>query len=292
MNIKGLKVFSAVIETGSFSGAALKLHCVQPNITAHINKLEKQFGVRLLVRSPGGITLTAEGDKLKKYAYKILHLMQAASDELSIDDQPSRSLDIGILQTVNQHNLIDCINHYNKATKQSLSVKTMPLDRLKSELIAGNIDCGLMNDELIHPSIYNVPLWKENAVICYNSQLFSPITPRKNAPINLISYPKGCYYRDIGENFLQSNDIKYTVIDFDNLDNIFQAVHHGLGYAILPESYIRRMSREHIHLQDMYDADSSVQIWFSCQDRYLDHFKELNLLHEILVKNSTSKYQH
>jgi DNA-binding transcriptional LysR family regulator len=293
MNIKGLKVFSAIIETGSFSGAALKLNCVQPNITAHINKLETQFGVRLLIRSSGGITLTAEGVKLKKYAYKILHLMQAATDELSIDDLTSCSLDIGILQTINQHNLIDCINHHNKITKQSVSVKTMSLDRVKSELIAGNIDCGLMNEELVHPSIYNTPLWKENAVICYNDRLFPPIALQKNtsksAPINLISYPKGCYYRAIGESLLKSHDIKYTVIDFDNLENIFQAVHHGLGYAILPESYVRRMSRDHISFQEIYDSDSSVQIWFSCQNRYLYNFKELNLLHDILVKNSMTQ---
>lgn len=288
MNIKGLQVFSAIIETGSFSGAALKLHCVQPNITAHINKLEKQFGVRLLIRSSGGIQLTAEGDKLKKYAYKILNLMQAASDELTVDDLTSCSLDIGILQTVNQHNLIDCINQFNKSTRQSLSVKTMSLDRLKTELIAGNIDCGLMNEELVHPSIYNVPLWKENAVICYNGRLFSPVATHNGAPVNLVSYPKGCRYREIGENFLRSHDIRYTVIEFDNIDNIFQAVHHGLGYAILPESYVLRMSRGNISFHDIYDDDSMVQIWFSCQSRYLGHFKELNLLHDILLKNSVS----
>ena len=77
MDIKGLKVFNAVIETGSFSGAAQKLHCVQPNITSHINKLESLLGVRLLVRSPKGICLTAEGVKLKKYSDQILDLVDA-----------------------------------------------------------------------------------------------------------------------------------------------------------------------------------------------------------------------
>ncbi|ENU84122.1 MULTISPECIES: LysR family transcriptional regulator [Acinetobacter] len=290
MDIKGLKVFNAVIETGSFSGAAQKLHCVQPNITSHINKLESLLGVRLLVRSPKGICLTAEGVKLKKYSDQILDLVDAASDDLSSDNNTLQScpLDIGILQTVNQRNLIDCIQHLNNKTKQPLSIKTMSLNHLKSELIAGNIDCGLINEELIHPCIYNIPLWKETAVLCYNNKLFPPLT-QYSKEINLIAYPKGCYYRQIGEKILLNQNINFTTIDFDNIDNIYQAVLNGLGYAVLPHSYIERMNNDLITLQEIHDTDSSVQIWFSCQNRYLYNFKELYLLHDILIHNVSAR---
>jgi DNA-binding transcriptional LysR family regulator len=41
MQLKSLRIFEAVCETGSFGAAAQQLHTVQSNVTAHIKKLEE-----------------------------------------------------------------------------------------------------------------------------------------------------------------------------------------------------------------------------------------------------------
>ena len=40
MQLKSLRMFEAVCDSGSFGAAAQQLHTVQSNVTAHINMLE------------------------------------------------------------------------------------------------------------------------------------------------------------------------------------------------------------------------------------------------------------
>lgn len=56
-----LQSFSAVIETGSLSGAARKLGQSQPTIGRHVKQLELALGVDLFTRAPRGLVPTVAG---------------------------------------------------------------------------------------------------------------------------------------------------------------------------------------------------------------------------------------
>ena len=56
-----LQSFSAVVETGSLSGAARKLGQSQPTIGRHVKVLEAALGVGLFTRAPRGLVPTAAG---------------------------------------------------------------------------------------------------------------------------------------------------------------------------------------------------------------------------------------
>ena len=58
MQLKSLRLFMAVAETGSFVAAAKRLHTVQSNVTTHIKKLEEELGVQLFHRA-GRVALQA-----------------------------------------------------------------------------------------------------------------------------------------------------------------------------------------------------------------------------------------
>ena len=51
MQLKSLRMFEAVCDSGSFGAAAQQLHTVQSNVTAHIKKLEEEVGAQLLSRA-------------------------------------------------------------------------------------------------------------------------------------------------------------------------------------------------------------------------------------------------
>ena len=65
------KVFYAVAEYESFSKAAEKLHITQPTLSRQIADLEEELGVTLLTRTTRTITLTEEGEFLRKRAEEI-----------------------------------------------------------------------------------------------------------------------------------------------------------------------------------------------------------------------------
>lgn len=80
------RVFLAVAETGSMSGAAKRLGVKQPTVSRRLQFLEGELGTALFHRSVGGAHLTAAGEKLVPSAKKMaewaaeLERTAAASD--------------------------------------------------------------------------------------------------------------------------------------------------------------------------------------------------------------------
>ncbi len=72
MQIKSLRIFDAVASTGSFGAAAQRLHTVQSNVTAHIQKLEDELQVQLIERSSSPVHLTPAGHTLLPHAQRLL----------------------------------------------------------------------------------------------------------------------------------------------------------------------------------------------------------------------------
>jgi DNA-binding transcriptional LysR family regulator len=59
-----VRIFLAVAEAGSVSGAARQLKLGQPTISRRLAEMEEAIGARLFARSVGGATLTPAGDRL------------------------------------------------------------------------------------------------------------------------------------------------------------------------------------------------------------------------------------
>src|SRR5262247_439701 len=66
-----LKLFLAVVETGSFSGAAKRLRLGQPTISRRLAELEYGLGYKLFERTASGATPTAAAARLLEPARKM-----------------------------------------------------------------------------------------------------------------------------------------------------------------------------------------------------------------------------
>lgn len=83
MEHRQLERFLAVIDHGSLVAAARHLHLTQQALSASLANLERDLGVRLFNRSPGGITQpTAHGAALVRHARAQLAGAQRARQEL------------------------------------------------------------------------------------------------------------------------------------------------------------------------------------------------------------------
>ena len=72
MDLRQLRYFSKVVESGSFSKAANQLHVAQPALSQHVRHMEDELGVRLLHRGAQGVKPTEAGDRLLRHAKRIL----------------------------------------------------------------------------------------------------------------------------------------------------------------------------------------------------------------------------
>ena len=69
VELRVLRYFVAVADAGSVTAGSAASHVSQPAVSRQLRALERELGVELLVRSEGGVRLTAAGAELLVLAY-------------------------------------------------------------------------------------------------------------------------------------------------------------------------------------------------------------------------------
>ncbi|MER7752652.1 LysR family transcriptional regulator [Kitasatospora sp. NPDC097643] len=77
MEMHQLRYLAAVVDEGSFTAAAARLHVSQSGISTQVAKLERELGQRLLDRSNRRIRLTPAGEAILPLAKDALHTLEA-----------------------------------------------------------------------------------------------------------------------------------------------------------------------------------------------------------------------
>lgn len=75
-----LQTFMRVVETGSFSAAAVDLSLTQPAVSRQVSALEAHLNTRLLHRTTTALSLTAEGEHIIPAALKVIEAVEALSE--------------------------------------------------------------------------------------------------------------------------------------------------------------------------------------------------------------------
>ncbi len=81
MELRVLRYFLGVADTGSMTGAARALHVTQPTLSRQLQELEEELGQKLFVRGSHSVTLTPEGMLLRKRAEEILDMVRKTETE-------------------------------------------------------------------------------------------------------------------------------------------------------------------------------------------------------------------
>ena len=83
MEIRQLRAFVAIAESGTFTAGALRVHVTQAAISMQIRQLETEINARVFVRAPRHVILTEAGEHLLQRARHILREHDAALDEIA-----------------------------------------------------------------------------------------------------------------------------------------------------------------------------------------------------------------
>jgi len=78
-----MRVFAAVVDTGSFVAAADALRLSKPSVSRHVGELEARLGVRLLHRTTRRLSLTDEGEVFHARCQELLAGIDEAEAEIT-----------------------------------------------------------------------------------------------------------------------------------------------------------------------------------------------------------------
>ena len=79
MELEQLRVFAAVADEGSFTGAARRLYISHSTVSRTVTALEEELGVHLVERDNRFIALTKAGSVLREEAESLLDAAVAAA---------------------------------------------------------------------------------------------------------------------------------------------------------------------------------------------------------------------
>lgn len=83
MEIRQLRAFTAIAETGTFTAGAQRVHITQAAISMQIRQLEIELGAPIFIRAPRRVLLTEAGEALLERARRILREHDAAVAEIA-----------------------------------------------------------------------------------------------------------------------------------------------------------------------------------------------------------------
>ena len=119
MRFEQLRVFLAVLDTGSLASAGRLLHMSQPSVTASLNTLEQDLGQRLLDRAPGQrrpIAATEAGAIFADYARKALADYRSMLSAITFQgDRKPSPLRLGVTATPGSSLIPVLVDRFRKA---------------------------------------------------------------------------------------------------------------------------------------------------------------------------------
>ncbi|MFJ3367439.1 LysR substrate-binding domain-containing protein [Pseudomonas sp. NPDC086251] len=234
LDLELLKTFVCVVDEGSFTRAAERVHRTQSTVSQQVRKLEELVGNPLLLRDRTGqnISVTEHGELLIHYARRLLALSSEAVEALA-SDLDLEILRIGVPEDFDARRMAVILAGFNRARPEARleTISGMSTD-LKQKLATGAIDIALVKREPDSGPCWAA--WPEALVWVKGAGVDSA-----NGVLPLALFPQGCIYRQRAIRLLDVAQRPWRVaFGSHSLTGIQAAVASGLGVSVLPASAV------------------------------------------------------
>lgn len=252
MEVTPLRSLIAVARLKSVSEAARSLHLTQPAVSAHLRRLESEFGAKLVVRSGRGSALTPAGEFLVPYAERVIHGLEdlgAAAEDFR--GARGGSLAIGTTDVASVYVLPRVYRRFVHAHPAiDLSVVVEGTESLLDALSEDRIEllvASLGEEERGGLVFEAIATEKLVAILPTEHPLASRRRVRLDelAPSPLITFKSDSHTRRRISRRFAENGLSPTIgMEISSPEAIRKLVEVGLGYAFLSERSVRAAIRE------------------------------------------------
>ena len=143
MDIKQMLYFKTIVDEGTISKAAIKLHMAQPPLSMQLKSLEEELGTGLLIRGRRHVTLASAGRLFYRRACQMLALEELTLHEMK--NVSKETLRIGVTSSNSpllHENAV--INYIKDNPTLHLRIKEGTTREIIDNLLAHDIDIGFI----------------------------------------------------------------------------------------------------------------------------------------------------
>ncbi len=266
MDLRQLKYFVQIVESGSLAKASRQLYIAQPALSQHVAKLEAEVGKPLLIRTAKGVTPTENGAALHHHArFMLRQLDQALSIARQEPGTVHGMVSVGLAATTVCAVGVPFMRRIReKYPGIVLNVVEGMSGHLAQMMRLGQLDLAILFSRDAVPDLPAEPLVEEELFVMLpdDSDLVAPrrikLSCAETAELPLI-LPTGIHglRRRISAEFEQRNLTTRVVAEIDSLSLLMTCVRDGMGATIKPmaAALLEGKMRENWRTLAFSDAD-------------------------------------
>ena len=168
MNLRQLRQFVTLAETGNFHRAAEMLHMAQPPLSVSIRKLEEEMGEALFERRSTGVFLTTVGEAMQADArLTLFHAEQCRQAVMDARQGQGGLLRMGIIGSATYALLPELIPSLRERfPKIELELTEATSSEILDGLVSRRFDVGFVRYPVLHPAPFELlPMDRDDFVL-------------------------------------------------------------------------------------------------------------------------------
>lgn len=241
-----LDVFIEVVNSGSFSKAAVKMNMTQPAVSQYIKALESKIGTDLIERNNKNLKLNKAGQLVYNYGLEINNLytnMQSSIDELR--HTASGVIKIGASYTFGEYILPNVIAQMLKVYPDIKPEIIIDNTKNIGNLVEKNhIDIGIVEGTINNNILYKEYFSDDEMVVATSSKNHSLSINNLNKT-KWITRENGSGTKQMTDLVMKNLNIKpKSVLQFNSTKVIKETVKEGIGVSLFSLSTINKELNE------------------------------------------------
>lgn len=267
MDLRQLRYFAQIVESGSLSKASRCLFVAQPALSQQLAKLEDEVGKPLLHRSARGVTPTDNGLALYHHArFMLRQLDQALSIARQEAGEVRGMVSLGLPSTTLVALGLPLMRRvHEKYPGILLNVVEGMSGHIAQMMRLGQLDLAILFTNDVSTKLDAVPLLDEELFVLLpkDSKLVAAgqtsITVAEVAKLPLI-LPTGTHglRRRVVAEFERRDLTPHVVAEIDSLTLLMNCVYDGMGLTIKPMSALRHEGERGKHWRALSIADAKI----------------------------------
>ncbi len=241
MQIETLRVFCDLVESRSFSRAAVRNFITQSAVSQQVKNLESRFETQLLRRDGKSVTPTPAGRVLYERSRSILDSFEHMQLEMkSIGQDMAGSVRVATIYSVGLYEISVVVKTFLKIyPKVNLHVEFSQGSQVYEDCLRGALDLGIVTYPERRKGLRIISLPADKLVLICTPD--HPLARRHQIDIgklngqNFVAFGKTMASRRALDRIFQENKVHVQIaMEFDNIETIKRSVEIGAGVSIVP----------------------------------------------------------